>query len=138
MLVQSLSLFEAFNLCVAFGGAVPSIPAKYDFLLEKPSRITNLYFAFLTSLSLPVMALPFICARVSAIASLGTFGALAVYTFVAFWTQMDSTVNAIWAMQYREACRAMDNAAKESERAGRPEHPTSMVVQEIAQGAPEA
>lgn len=114
-IVQTLGLFESFNLCVAFGGALPSLCSKYDFLLERPQRMTTLYFVFVMGLLGPLAALPFISARVSALASLGTFGVVGSFFFCMLWTQYSSTVNAIWAMQHREACRALANADREQE-----------------------
>ena len=140
ILVQSWGLFESFNLCVAvpnsvrtlnalfslsarmccrcvaFGGALPSIPCKYDFLLERPMRITTLYIVFLASLIFLMVSLPFICARASALASIGTFCVLGIFFFLSLCTQCYSTVNSIWAAQYREACRALAQAAQETQQ----------------------
>ena len=113
ILTQAFGLYESFNLCVGFGGAIPNVAAKYDLLLDRPARMTDLYGRFCLGIILLLLSLPFTCARASAIACLGTSGVFAVGFFYIFNTSLNGTANTIWQLQHREACRALARAEAE-------------------------
>jgi hypothetical protein len=70
LLWQIYGWYSAFALCAAFGSALPTVASKYDFLLDRPKRLTDLSFAVVYAMFGMIGALPFLLSRASAILGL--------------------------------------------------------------------